>query len=70
MSKHNSKDNRIWVTFREGVYDITEFVEMHPGGEVILLAAGAAIDPFWNMYAVHKQEHILEILDGYRIGKK
>ncbi|XP_073998352.1 sulfite oxidase isoform X2 [Rhodnius prolixus] len=68
VSKHNSKDNRIWVTFREGVYDITEFVEMHPGGEVILLAAGAAIDPFWNMYAVHKQEHILEILDGYRIG--
>ena len=32
------------------MYDITEFVDVHPGGKKILLAAGASIDPFWNMY--------------------
>jgi len=57
------------VTYKEGVYDITEFVDEHPGGEAILMAAGSAIDPFWSIYGVHKQLHILEILERYRIGK-
>lgn len=40
LSRHNCKENRIYVAFKEGVYDITEFVDQHPGGEVILMAAG------------------------------
>lgn len=31
IKTHNSKEKRIWVTFRLGVYDITDFVEIHPG---------------------------------------
>lgn len=31
ISKHNTMEARIWVTFKEGVYDITDFIEMHPG---------------------------------------
>ena len=38
------------------------------GGEKILLAAGGAIDPFWQMYAIHKKDEIFEILESYRIG--
>ena len=69
ISKHNTIETRIWVTFRDGVYDITEFIEQHPGGtEKILLAAGKAIDPYWNIYAVHKNVEIFEILESYRIG--
>eukprot|EP01080_Neovahlkampfia_damariscottae_P003201 gene3201-5517_t len=68
IKKHNNKEDRIWVTFKDGVYDITDFVAIHPGGEKILLAAGGAIDPFWQMYAIHKKEEIFEILEGYRIG--
>ncbi len=36
----------------DGVYDITDFVAQHPGGaSKIMLAAGGAVDPFWNMCA-------------------
>ena len=34
-----------------------------------MLGAGGPIDPFWNMYAVHKTKEVLEILEEYRIGK-
>lgn len=30
--RHNSIDKGIWVTYRDGVYDITKFVQNHPGG--------------------------------------
>lgn len=40
LNKHNCKENGIWVSFREGVYDVTGFVEQHPGGNIILMAAG------------------------------
>jgi cytochrome b involved in lipid metabolism len=31
-----------------------EFVANHPGGsDKIMMAAGAAIDPFWNLYRQH-----------------
>nr|XP_002125613.2 sulfite oxidase-like [Ciona intestinalis] len=68
IMKHTTKDNGIWVSYKDGVYDITEFVDSHPGGEKILLASGGPIDPFWNMYAVHKSEEVLEILEQYKIG--
>src|SRR4051794_36503551 len=30
VAKHSTKENRIWVTYKNGVYDITDFIEMHP----------------------------------------
>ncbi|GAB5368100.1 hypothetical protein AAMO2058_001289000 [Amorphochlora amoebiformis] len=69
ISKHKSKEAGVWVTYKEGVYDITEFVAQHPGGESrIMLAAGGAIDPFWSLYQQHLVENVLEILKQYRIG--
>ena len=32
IGKHKMVDEGIWVTFDGNVYDITEFVEGHPGG--------------------------------------
>lgn len=68
VSKHKTKETGIWVTYGNYVYDITEFSEEHPGGEKILMAAGGAIDPYWSIYAVHKHENVLEILERLRIG--
>ena len=51
----------IWVTYRSGVYDVTNFVKSHPGGERILLAAGSSVDPFWAMYAAHKEQNVYEV---------
>merc|ERR1712131_403570 len=45
VAAHNKKSTGIWVTKGDQVYDISEFVEQHPGGAKILLAAGKSIDP-------------------------
>lgn len=39
-----------------------DFVSAHPGGKnKILLAAGGALEPFWQMYAQHKQEQVTSL---------
>ena len=68
LAQHKTPESRIWVAFRKGVYDITDFVEQHPGGEKILLAAGGSIEPFWKMYAEHLTERTVTILESLRVG--
>lgn len=50
------------------MYDITDFIKNHPGGDKILLAAGGAVDPYWNIYQQHKTPEVLELLEEMRIG--
>lgn len=62
-------DGRLWVTFKDGVYDITEFVVRHPGGDKILLASGGPLEPFWALYGVHKSSsQAAALLEQLRIG--
>ncbi|XP_054259054.1 sulfite oxidase isoform X3 [Macrosteles quadrilineatus] len=68
VAKHDTVATRVWVTYKQGVYDITEFVHNHPGGDKILMAAGGSVEPFWLMYAVHNNPQILDILEQHRIG--
>ncbi|XP_075223511.1 sulfite oxidase [Lycorma delicatula] len=68
VAKHSTKETRIWVTYNQGVYDITDFVDEHPGGSIIMMAAGGALDPFWLIYGLHKGTAILKMLETYRIG--
>lgn len=68
MTERCSIEKGIWVTYKGDIYDITNFVAIHPGGDKILLAAGKDLEPFWSLYAVHGQEHVLEILSQYKVG--
>ncbi|XP_012943234.1 sulfite oxidase [Aplysia californica] len=68
VASHNSRETGIWVTFQNGVYDITEYVLQHPGGKKILMASGKSMEPFWNVYSVHKNDEVYEILESLRIG--
>ncbi|KAK9856098.1 hypothetical protein WJX84_011307 [Apatococcus fuscideae] len=69
VANHNNKEQGVWVTYKDGVYDVTDFLEMHPGGASrLMLAAGGAIDPFWAMYQQHQNDEIRSLLEGYRIG--
>jgi len=43
----------IWVTYRDGVYDVTKYVHDHPGGRFILQAAGGPVDGFWAHWGQH-----------------
>ncbi|CAJ0577130.1 unnamed protein product, partial [Mesorhabditis spiculigera] len=68
VKKHGKEAPRIWIMYKNGVYDVTEFVENHPGGDKILLAAGGSVEPFWAIYAQHKTKEVAEILEPMRIG--
>lgn len=42
-----------WVTYKDGVYDISEFINAHPGGaQKIRLAAGGSVEPFWCVFVL------------------
>ena len=69
VAEHTTAETGIWVTFENGVYDITRFVEEHPGGSKrIMMAAGGRIDPFWKLYQQHFTDKVSDILKGLRIG--
>ncbi len=33
-----------------------------------MMAAGGSVEPFWELYAIHKDKAVLDILEQYRIG--
>jgi len=68
IRKHDARSEAPWVTWGDKVYDITEWIEAHPGGDVILRAAGGSIDPYWDIFTIHKAPHVYEILSQYLIG--
>lgn len=69
ISAHKNVETGVWVTYRDGVYDITEFLPKHPGGaDKLMLAVGGAVDPYWQVFAQHNSEEVQEMLEEYRIG--
>ncbi|XP_034943069.1 sulfite oxidase [Chelonus insularis] len=69
VGKHDNEKDGIWVCYKEGVYDITNFIQQHPGGPgKIMMAAGASIEPFWMIFANHNAPEIYELLESMRIG--
>ncbi|XP_032229907.1 sulfite oxidase isoform X1 [Nematostella vectensis] len=69
VARHTDSRNGVWTTYEDGVYDLTDFIEQHPGGKrMIMLAAGSRLDPYWNIHDFHKREDIVKILSEFRIG--
>lgn len=70
IAVHKSRNTGIWVTYGDGVYDITQIISSHPGGiEKIMLSAGGSVEPFWRIYRQHLSSNLaFEILAPLRIG--
>ncbi|KAL5601225.1 hypothetical protein BROUX41_006023 [Berkeleyomyces rouxiae] len=68
VRKHDGGSGQPWITYKDKVYDITDWIIGHPGGDVILRAAGGSVEPYWNIFTIHKSEHVYEILEQYLIG--
>ena len=66
VSKHTTKKTGIWVTYKDNVYNVTDFVDEHPGGvNNIMRAAGSAVDSIWP----HKtNQTVLTKLESMLIG--
>jgi sulfite oxidase len=69
VHKHGRKADAQWVTKGTRVYDITEWIPAHPGGEVILRAVGGSIDKYWEIFTIHKKDDVYDILESYFIGE-
>ena len=80
VAKHTTPATGVWVMFQGGVYDITSFVQHHPGGaEKIMTAAGGDVEPYWSLYRQHllaapagqeprPKSHVAEFLAPLLIG--
>src|SRR5947207_5368689 len=55
VKSHGEGSDSKWVVRGTKVYDITDWVPAHPGGEVILRAAGGTIDKYWDIFSIHKK---------------
>jgi sulfite oxidase len=68
IRQHDANSESPWVIHGNKVYDITNWIDAHPGGHVILRAAGGSIDPYWDIFTIHKTQYIYDILAQYQIG--
>ena len=51
VQKHTSPDD-VWIIYKNNVYNMTPFVKLHPGGNVILQAAGKNVEEVWKTMGV------------------
>ena len=64
VEQHNMSDD-VWLIVRDAVYDVSKFVDRHPGGDLILLQKGRDVTSMFESLhpsAAHKT------LEKYKIG--
>ena len=68
IKKHNKRDD-CWVVVDGVVYDMTSFLDEHPGGRRLPLKhAGKDASEVWNSLHGHKKEAILKQYMHLRVG--
>ncbi|KAI6241911.1 Cytochrome b5 heme-binding domain-containing protein [Aphelenchoides fujianensis] len=66
VAKHNTTDS-CWIALNGKVYDVTKFIEEHPGGEDVLLRE-AGTDATAAFEDVGHSSDALEMTAEYLIG--
>lgn len=66
VAKHNTEDS-LWCIIDHRVYDLTDFVDAHPGGSVVLTQV-AGKDATADFYNLHRQEVLEKYRDQLCIG--
>ncbi|KAE8743673.1 hypothetical protein FOCC_FOCC010714 [Frankliniella occidentalis] len=67
VAQHND-NKKSWIVVHNGVYDVTEFLNEHPGGEEVLLeqAGKDATEPFED---VGHSSDARELMAKYKVGE-
>jgi cytochrome b involved in lipid metabolism len=55
VATHKSVENGLWIIIDNEVYDVTKFIDEHPGGPKILKRVGGkdASKQFWKVRLCH-----------------
>jgi hypothetical protein len=64
VEQHN-KTNDVWLIVRDSVYDVTKFVDRHPGGDLILLQKGRDVTSMFE--SLHPDE-AQKTLEKFKVG--
>ncbi|CAH3133803.1 unnamed protein product [Porites lobata] len=64
----HADQNSCWIVIKDGVYDMTDFVEKHPGGKEIMLEH-AGLDATTVFQDIGHSAEALKILAKYYIGE-
>lgn len=67
VSQHNTVED-LWVIYNGGVYDITKYIDEHPGGEEVVIDV-AGMDATEAFEDIGHSDDAREILKGLLIGK-
>lgn len=65
IKKHNKRDD-VWIIVKDRVYDVSEYVDDHPGGDAILNDAGD--DATVGFYGPQHPPTVAEHIEEYYIG--
>lgn len=65
VAQHTKKDS-LWIILKDKVYDVTPYVEEHPGGEAIFRNAGQ--DSTKGFYGPQHPERVFDLIDDFYIG--
>jgi len=66
VAKHCSKED-VWIVVKGKVYDVSGYVEEHPGGDAILKNAGK--DATEGFHGPQHPPRVFDIIDDFLIGK-
>jgi cytochrome b involved in lipid metabolism len=66
VAQHSTRDD-CWIAVEGGVYDVTDFMEVHPGG-IGMLKMVAGKDATQHFQEMHRPEILTTIGAAYRIG--
>ena len=66
VALHNTKED-CWIIIKDIIYDITDFISIHPGGASILASQGGK-DATEFFEELHRPEIIDEVASDYKIG--
>lgn len=66
VAEHN-KRNDCWIILKDKVYDVTSYVEEHPGGDAILDHAGD--DSTVGFFGPQHGTRVFDIIDDFYIGE-
>lgn len=70
LRKNDGNNGRpFWVSYKNNVYDLTDFKNKHPGGNFINQAGGSSVEPFWNYWKIHYDNPTVKsVLNNNKIG--